>query len=127
MQRRNIMMLFLEKNGAIKMALHFDDFEALKQAFKEQEENEQAQTKARIDRIKAERLRLDQRKQTHREQQDQEKLKLLQEKEQRARAREQQQLKQVRNDNRLYRFSLFATFGSVLISAILLLVIILKY
>lgn len=113
------------------MAIHFDNLEALKQVFKEQEENEQAQENqeniVETNSIKVERLKLDQRKQRHREQQDREKLKLLQEREQRARANECQQFEQIRRDVKIYLFSLLATFGSILISAILLLVIILKY
>ena len=111
------------------MAIHIDNLEALKQVFKEQEETEQAraQTKAEIDRIRAERLKLDQRKQRHREQQDRERLKLLQEREQRARSKEQQQADQIKLDHRIYIFSLLLTFGSLLASFILFLVVILKY
>lgn len=109
--------------------LHFESLEALKQVFKEQEETEQAleKTKAEADNIKAERLKLDQRKQRHREQQDRERLKLLQEREQRARAKEQQQADQIKRDNKIYSFSLLLTFGSVLTSLLLFLIIILKY
>lgn len=111
------------------MAIHFDNLEALKQVFKEQEETEQARekTKAETDSIRAERLKLDQRKQRHKEQQDRERLKLLQEREQRARAKEQQQAEQISKDNKVYLFSLLLTFGSLLASFILFLVIILKY
>ena len=111
------------------MAIHFDNLEALKQVFKEQEENDQAleKTKAETDKIKAERLKLDQRQQKHREQQDQERLKLLQEREQRARAKEQQQSEQIKRDNKIYLFSLLLTFGSILTSLLLFLIIILKY
>lgn len=98
------------------------ELEALKQIFKEQEEHEQskANTKAEIDRIKAERLELDKRKQAHKERQDRERLKLLQ-------AKEQQQAKQIKKENQIYVFSLMLTFGSILASFILFLVIILKY
>ena len=111
------------------MAIHFDNLEALKQVFKEQEETEQAREKikAEADSIKAERLKLDQRKQRHKEQQDRERLKLLQEREQRARTKEQQQAEQISKDNKIYLFSLFLTFGSILASLLLFLVIILKY
>ena len=110
------------------MAINID-MEILKQIFKEQEETEQARekTKAEVDSIKAERLKLDQRKQRHKEQQDRERLKLLQEREQRAKAKEQQQAEQVNKDNKIYIFSLLLTFGSILASVILLLVVILKY
>ena len=111
------------------MVLHFDSLEALKQVFKEQEETEQARekTKAEADKIKAERLKLEQRKQRHREQQDQERLKLLQEREQRAKAKEQQQANQIRQENKIYMLSLVLTFGSVIASVLLILVILLKY
>ena len=111
------------------MAIHFDNLEALKQVFKEQEETEQAREKikAEADSIKAERLKLDQRKQRHKEQQDRERLKLLQEREQRARTKEQQQAERMSKDNKIYLFSLFLTFGSILASLLLFLVIILKY
>ena len=111
------------------MAIHFESLEALKQVFKEQEETEQAleKTKAEADRIKAERLKLEQRKQRHREQQDRERMKLLQEREQRARAKEQQQADQINRDNKIYLFSLLLTFGSILTSLLLFLIIILKY
>lgn len=111
------------------MALHFDNLEALKQVFKEQEENEQARekTKAEGDSIKAERLKLDQRKQRHKEQQDRERLKLLQEREQRAKAKEEQQAKQIKNDNKAYLISLLLTFGSLLGSVLLFILILLRY
>ena len=111
------------------MAIYFDNLEALKQVFKEQEETEQARekTKAEADNIKAERLKLDQRKQRHKEQQDRERLKLLQEREQRARTKEQQQAEQISKDNKMYLFSLLLTFGSILASLLLFLVITLKY
>lgn len=110
------------------MAINID-MEILKQIFKEQEEAEQARekTKAEVDNIKAERLKLDQRKQRHKEWHDRERLQLLQEREQRARAKEQQQTEQVNKDNKIYIFSLLMTFGSILASVILLLVVILKY
>lgn len=110
------------------MAINID-MEILKQIFKEQEEKEQAREKtiAEIDNIKAERLKLDQRKQRHKEWHDRERLQLLQEREQRAKAKEQQQAEQVNKDNTIYIFSLLITFGSILASVILLLVIILKY
>ena len=111
------------------MAIHFDSLEALKQVFKEQEETEQAleEAKTEADKIKAERLKLDQRKQRHREQQDRERLKLLQEREQRAKAKEQQQAENIKKGHRIYILSLVLTFGSVIASVLLLLVIILKY
>ena len=110
------------------MAINID-MEILKQIFKEQEEAEQARdkTKAEADDIKAERLKLDQRKQRHKEWHDRERLQLLQEKEQRAKAKEQQQAEQVNKDNKVYLFSLLMTFGSILASIILFLVIILRY
>ena len=112
-----------------KMAIHIDNLEALKQVFREQEQNEQAleKAKAEADKIKAERLKLDQRKQKHKEQQDQERLKLLQEREQRAKAKEQQQANQIRQENKIYMLSLVLTFGSVIASVLLFLIIILKY
>lgn len=119
----------IEKWEGWPMALHFDNLEALKQAFKEQEENEEAKAKtaAEADSIKAERLKLDQRKQRHKEQQDKERLKLLQEKEQRAKAKEEQQAKQVKNDNKAYLISLLLTFGSLLGSVLLFILILLRY
>lgn len=111
------------------MALHFDNLEALKQVFKEQEEYEQSRekTKAEVDSIKAERLKLDQRKQNHKEQQDRERLKLLQEREQRAKAKEEQQAKQIKNDNKAYLISLLLTFGSLIGSILLFILILLRY
>lgn len=110
------------------MAINID-MEILKQIFKEQEETEQARekTKAEADSIKAERLKLDQRKQRHKEWHDRERLQLLQEREHRATAKEQQQTEQVNKDNKIYIFSLLLTFGSILASVILFLVIISKY
>lgn len=110
------------------MAINID-MEILKQIFKEQEEAEQSREKTKVeaDNIKAERLKLDQRKQRHKEWHDRERLQLLQEREQRAKAKEQQQAEQVNRDNKIYIFSLLLTFGSVLASVMLFLAIILKY
>ena len=109
--------------------LEFESLEALKQVFREQEENENARekTKAEIESIRAERLALDKRKQIHREQQDRERLKLLREKEQRAIEKERQQAKQVSTNSKVYLLSLILTFASILAGFILFLVIILKY
>lgn len=110
------------------MAINID-MEILKQIFKEQEEAEQSREKTKVeaDNIKAERLKLDQRKQRHKEWHDRERLQLLQEREQRANAKEQQQAEQVNRDNKIYIFSLLLTFGSMLASVMLFLAIILKY
>lgn len=109
--------------------LEFESLEALRQVFKEQEENEQAKetTKAEIESIRAERLALEKRKQSHREQLDRERLELLKEREQRAKAKEQQQAEQISKDNMIYLFSLFLTFASILASFILFLAIVLEY
>ena len=110
------------------MAINID-MEILKQIFKEQEEKEQARDKTKVeaDSIKAERLKLDQRKQRHKEWHDRERLQLLQKREQRATAKEQQQTEQIDKENKVYLFSLLMTFGSILASVILFLVVILKY
>lgn len=111
------------------MAININSLEELKQIFKEQEENEQAHQKAQAeaDRIKAERLKLDQQKQAHKERTDRERLKLLQEKEERARAKEQARAEQVNKDNYIYIISILASLGAVLTGFILFLVILFKF
>lgn len=111
------------------MAININSLEELKQIFKEQEENDRSHQKAQAeaDRIKAERLKLDQQKQAHKERTDRERLKLLQEKEERAKAKEQARAEQVNKDNYVYLISILASFGAVLTSFILFLVILFKF
>lgn len=97
------------------MALIFENLESLKSAIAEQEHDELT-----AEQLRAERLALERRRQEHREHLDAERLRLLRE-------REQRQERANRQGDAVYLLSVLITFGTLIATLLLFIIILLKY
>lgn len=103
------------------MAIYFDNLEELKKTISKENTTKK---RDKPDTTKADRLKLEQRKQAHKEQQDRERLKLLQEKEKRQAEKERHRQEQER---RAYLIGIFASLVSLAISVVFAFVILSKF